>query len=246
MTAISSASPLNAAQRHSYTETPDAAFYSSFQQIYEEALAGKGSTADALGTSHRELSAMRGVSSEAQATYAAILDKAYSTGAMNDPQKFLQSLSAQEMEAVRLNHCLAEPINVASLSEEGASNLLLPEGHSVDLNHDGMEEVGAAMTIHFPPRDAPADFKEAWFKATENMDEGSMMTYQLQMHIGLYGIPVDGSTGTTDAATDQLSSYTRLVDNILASLDATRGLISASQYQRDKAFYTQLQSLLAA
>ena len=70
-------------------------------------------------------------------------------------------------EWMRYARTTAWPIRSTGPSaRSGAANLLLPEGYSgVDPNRDGIDEVGAARTVHFPPRDALADL-EAWFQAT--------------------------------------------------------------------------------
>lgn len=248
-------SPITASQRHSYREAPDSSFYAAYQAAYQAQAAqgsdaGNGNGAQALenilGTTHTELSAMRGVSAESQAVYAAVLNKAYSSGGMDNARQFLSTLSALEMDAVRQNHCLADTIDRASLSEEGAANLLLPEGYSVDLNRDGIDEVGAARTAHFPPQDAPAEFREAWFQATAGMDEGSMMSYALMMHDSVYGLQMDGQSLGSRYAVDDMDSYREIVTNYLASLEAFKGFLAEGQYERDKAFFTRLQTLLAA
>lgn len=252
--------PITASQRHSYRETPDSSFFASFQAAYKAQTANNtdpatpptdkppaaDSLASILGITHSELSAMRGVSAESQATYAAVLNKAYSSGGIGNARQFLGTLSAQELEAVRQNHCLAAPIDTATLSEEGAENLLLPEGYSVDLNHDGIDEVGAARTAHFPPADSPAEFREAWFQATAGMDEGMMMTYGLMMHDAVYGMQIDGQTRVAPYAADDIDSYRSIVRNYLASLESTRGWLADGQYERDKTFFEKLQGLLGA
>lgn len=247
--------PITASQRRSYRETPDSSFYAAYQAAFE-AQNAKGSEAtttnaersleNILGATHTELSAMRGVSTESQAVYAAVLNKAYSTGGIDNARQFLSTLSALEMDAVRRNHCLADPIDTAALSDEGAANLLLPEGYSVDLNRDGIDEVGAARTAHFPPRDAPDAFKEAWFQATAGMDEGSMMTYGLMMHDAVYGMQIDGQSQGSPYAVDSLDSYRRIISDYLASLEANKGFLADGQYARDKEFFSRLQALLAA
>ncbi|MBN9695128.1 MAG: hypothetical protein J0L85_04960 [Zoogloea sp.] len=250
-------SPITASQRRSYREEPDSDFYAAYQAAFQAQAAQGGETGsntgnsnaaqaleNILGTTHTELSAMRGVSRESQAVYAAILNKAYSSGGMDNARQFLSTLSAFEMDAIRQNHCLADTIDRASLSEEGAANLLLPEGYSVDLNRDGIDEVGAARTVHFPPRDAPAEFREAWFQATAGMDEGSMMTYGLIMHDSIYGLQIDGQSLGSRYAVDDMDSYRQIVSNYLASLEAFKGFLADGQYERDKAFFTRLQTLL--
>jgi len=247
--------PITAAQRHGYRETPDSSFYATYQAAFaaqkptsasSDSNTASNSLTDILGSTHAELSAMRGVSSESQALYAEVLNKAYSSGGMDNARQFLGSLSAKELDAVRQNHCLADRIDTASLTEEGAENLLLPEGYGVDLNHDGITEVGAARTMSFPPSDAPEAFKEAWFQATANMDQGMMMTYQLSMHTAIYGLQIDGQSQGVAYPADEISSYRQVVDNFLSSLEANKGLLADGQYERDKAFYSQLQALLAA
>lgn len=244
--------PITASQRRSYREAPDSSFYAAYQAAFQ-AQGNQAATPDdapslerILGATHTELSAMRGVSTESQAVYAAVLNKAYSAGGIDNARQFLATLSALEMDAVRQNHSLAEPIDTASLSEEGAANLLLPEGYSVDLNRDGIDEVGAAHTMHFPPRDAPAEFREAWFQATAGMDEGSMMTYGLMMHDAVYGMQIDGQSQGSPYAVDSLDSYRRIISNYLASLEANKGFLADGQYARDKDFFSRLQALLAA
>lgn len=244
--------PITASQRRSYREAPDSSFYAAYQAAFQ-AQGNQAATPDdapslerILGATHTELSAMRGVSTESQAVYAAVLNKAYSAGGIDNARQFLATLSALEMDAVRQNHSLAEPIDTASLSEEGAANLLLPEGYSVDLNRDGIDEVGAARTMHFPPRDAPAEFREAWFQATAGMDEGSMMTYGLMMHDAVYGMQIDGQSQGSPYAVDSLDSYRRIISDYLASLEANKGFLADGQYERDKDFFSRLQALLAA
>ena len=245
--------PMTASQRRSYREAPDSSFQETYRAAFQarmaagsdgQASAGMRTLERLLGTTHTELSALRGVSDASQAAYAAILNKAYDAGDLGDARQFLATLSALELDAVRQNHGLADPIDTATLSEEGAANLLLPEGYSVDLNHDGIDEVGAARTAHFPPRDAPAEFREAWFQATAGMDEGSMMTYGLMMHGAIYGMQIDGQSQGPRYAPDSMDSYRRIVSDYLASLEAQKAFLADGQYERDKRFFTQLEALL--
>jgi len=247
--------PITASQRHGYRETPDSSFFASFQAAYAaQAASNSGASsppnADAtnsvLGLTHNELSALRGVSAESQAAYAAVLDKAYRSGGFANARQFLGSLSPEELDTVRLNHCLATPINTATLSEEGAENLLLPEGYSVDLNRDGIDEVGAARTAHFPPSTAPAEFREAWFQATAGLDEGMMMTYGLMMHDAVYGMQINGQSQAAPYPAERIESYRSIVRDYLGSLENTKAWLADGQYERDQAFFGKLQALLGA
>ena len=242
-----SGTPITAAQRNAYSQTPDADFFAAYVAAYQaQASAGASSQAALLGETHGGLSALRGVDVESQAAYAAVLDKAYSSGGFDNARQFLAGLSPDELDVVRRNHCLAESIDVGSISEEGAENLLLPEGYSVDLNADGIDEVGAGRIGHFPPRNAPAAVKEAWFQATANMDPGQMMTYALVMHDAVYGLQIgDQRQGSLHAA-DKADSYRQIVADYLSSLEANKGMLAAGQYERDKDFFTRFQALLQA
>mgnify|MGYP001009822173 CR=1 FL=1 len=125
-------------------------------------------------------------------------------------------------------------------------NLLLPEGYGVDMNRDGFEEVGAALVAHFPPRDAPAAVREAWFQTTASMEDGDVLTYSLMMHGAVHGLRIDGQNVPTAYKADDIDSYRRLVSDFLSALEAHRGQISSAQYERDKDFFTRLSGFLQA
>ncbi|WP_440054523.1 hypothetical protein ACSLBF_17000 [Pseudoalteromonas sp. T1lg65] len=107
---------------------------------------------------------------------------------------FLNSLSAQDLELVRKANSLADTINIEQLTKEGAQNLLArPDGTGlVDLNNDGIVEVGVAKTIHFPPVNAPQFVKDAWEASTDGMSEGDKAILMFRMHIQIYGLQIDG------------------------------------------------------
>lgn len=249
----------NAIQQRHLIQSPDANFFTDFKAAYaryqsapptgsssDVAIQNATTTmADVMGLTYTEMAAVRGTSANDQTAYAAILNRAYSQGGMENPVAFLQSLTPQEQGVVQRAHCLAEPFDASTMSKEGAYNLLLPEGYQVDFNHDGIQEVGAGKTITFPPLDAPEQVKQAWLTATQNMDEGDMMTYQLQMHIMLYGINVNDQTSKALAPTDQIDSYREGVDKFLAWLEYAKASTPSDQYARDKTFFSDMKRLLA-
>jgi len=71
------------------------------------------------------------------------------------------------------------------------------------------------------------------------------MTYQLQMHIMLFGINVNDQTSKALAPTDQIDSYREGVDKFLAWLEYAKASTPADQYARDKAFFSDMKRLLA-
>lgn len=246
-------SPQNATQRHLYVQRPDAGFFAAFKQAYaasapslqaHSADLANSPLAQAFGRNFMELSVLRGTSTADQAAYADILNRAYSTGGMEQPQDFLQSLSRSELGVVQRVHCLGAAIAPAKLSREGAYNLLLPDGYCVDLNHDGMEEIGEGRSIHFPPAEAPDSVKQAWADATNGMNEGDVLSYALVMHGMLYSLEIGDQKSVAIAPADQLDSYRQGVSNYLAMLDQVRGMLPEGQYERDKVFFSKLLMLL--
>jgi hypothetical protein len=258
-------SQLSMAQRMTLPHTPDEDFFKAFTDGYARyaadakpaggmptaAGAAANTTASAasvlaelLGDVHGELSRRRDVSQDEQASYAAILNRAYSQGAMSDPQGFLKSLSSQELAVVQHNHCLADPIDPSSLSREGAYNLLLPEGWRADLNGDDIIEVGIGRLIQFPPADAPAGFRDAWIEATKGMKEMDIATYGLVMFTSMHTLPIGDRPMQRTLPTDSIDSYRKVVANILAMLDRFHGMLPAGQYERDTAFFGKLQGSL--
>jgi len=265
--AVDSTSP--SIQRRHYTQNPDANFFSDFKAAYahyqSESLSAASANADAsqsstadtpknssssgladvMGLTFTELAAIRGTGANDQTAYAEILNRAYSQNGMDDPVAFLKSLSPQERSIVQRAHSLANSIDPSTMSKEGAYNLLLPDGYQVDFNHDGIQEVGAARTITFPPVDAPEQLRQAWQTATQNMDEKDRALYQMRMHTMIYGIHIDDQPGRTLAAADQIDSCRLGLDKSLAWLEYTKASLSVERYERDKAFFSDMKRLLA-
>lgn len=106
----------------------------------------------------------------------------------------LFAMSSDELALVQKANSLAAAINVSSLTEEGAANLLSQPDNSdkVDLNNDGIVEVGAAKNLIFPPVNAPAYVNTAWESATADMSESDKFVLELSMHIAVFGINIDG------------------------------------------------------
>jgi hypothetical protein len=250
---------LTLGQRLSYRQTPDEGFFTAYAAAYANHAAGSAPAPDGgapgasatdrllaglLGSVHTELSRRRGVGEADQAAYAAILNRAYTQGGMLDPVGFLQSLSPAELAVVQRNHCLAMPIEPAGLSREGAYNLLLPEGWRADLNGDDLIDVGAGKTIQFPPADAPAEFLDAWFAATRDMDEMDIATYGLVMFTAMHTLPIDGRSLERTLPPDRLDSYRQVVASYLEMIERFRGELPEGQYERDKAFFGLLMNLM--
>lgn len=248
-------------QRRHYIQNPDTNFFSDFKAAYARYQSDSPNTAsasadtpknssssglsDVMGLIFTELAAIRGTGTNDQTAYAGILNRAYSQNGMDDTVAFLNSLSQQERSIVQRVHGLANSIDPSTMSKEGAYNLLLPDGYQVDFNHDGIQEEGGARTITFPPVDAPEQLRQAWQTATQNMDEKDRMLYQMRMHIMLYGININDQPGRTLTPSDQIDSCRLGLDKSLAWLEYTKASLSVEQYERDKAFFSDMRRLLA-
>ncbi len=198
----------------------------------------------------------REVSDAQQATFRDVLQKAESPQAQADPKRFLTTLSSDELAAVQAAHCLAQPIDVATLSQEGAANLLAQPGAEQDTDNNGLTSVGAGNFITFPPNNAPESFKAAWAQATEGRSFGDIPA-QMMLSVGLANMHPDPATGqVTMVAPDDPAwrnpyadanyDYAGTVSNIMEGLkqDRSRNLISEAQFRHDMDFYQALGSKL--
>lgn len=124
--------------------------------------------------------------------FSDILNQAKS--AQGSAKDRLLAMSAEELELVQKANSLAAPINVSSLSEEGAENLLSQPDNSdkVDLNNDGIVEVGVARNLIFPPVNAPAYVKAAWESSTADMSGPDKMMLELSMYTAMFGVKLEG------------------------------------------------------
>ena len=263
---------LTSAQRMVSRQTPDADFFRRYTQAFAAQVANSAAGGDAasaqvqlsaadssrfassaaqaserllanlLGDIHANYSARRGVGEADQAAYAEILNRAYMGGGMADPAHFLQTLTPSELAIVQRNHSLAEPIEPAGLSREGAYNLLLPEGWRVDFDGNDLVEVGTARLIQFPPLDAPANFNTAWTETTKDMAEMDISNYGLKMFIGMHTLT---DPPMRRMAADSMDSYQQLVSGMLEMLEHFRSQLPAGQYERDQAFFSRLQTALS-
>ncbi|MBP1626586.1 MAG: hypothetical protein H6Q00_1061 [Holophagaceae bacterium] len=136
-----------------------------------------------LTTKDLHLLNLRGVSQGEQAEFAELLMKAQGLDA-EDRQALLNRMTPRELEQLRKIHCFAAPIPLHTLSAEGAYNLFQAPTQAQDLDGDGFEEIGAALTSSFPPPGAPDSVKAAWEEATKGLSDGEIM-----LRSGLFLMP---------------------------------------------------------
>ena len=160
-----------------------------------------------------------------QAAVATLRESADAAVSGGGAKQFLAALTPQDLTLLQQASGLAECIDVASLSEEGAANLLLANDSRVDLNNDGLVEVGAARLIAFPPVNAPQAAKEAWEAATAGMSDRDRMSLTGWVALPMtFGATMPGYSGAgpqlgdmADAGFDWNDLIARLLDGIEAS-----------------------------
>lgn len=199
-----------------------------------------------------ELMQRRQVSNDEVQQLKEILAKANAANAQSDPKSFLRGLSAADMEVLRKVHSLADAIDIPSLSQEGAANLLVPPGSARDLDNNGLTSVGAGNFFTFPPENAPESFKAAWASASENMSFADIPT-EMIFAVGLANIHVDERSGRVTSVSpddpnwrnpyaDPGYDYRGAIDNITSSLkyNYEHNLIPKERYEQEMAFYTRV------
>ncbi|PKU22737.1 hypothetical protein CWS72_19870 [Telmatospirillum siberiense] len=145
----------------------------------------------ALTQDDHQILSMRGLNADAQDAVGAVYAEGRSAVQTGRAKDFLSGLDTQSLSLLQEAASLAEPVDVASLSEEGAENLLLAPTEAVDLNGDGMIQTGASLGFQFPPVNASPELRAAWEKTTAGMSEGDAAT--LALMIGGPSVAVDGS-----------------------------------------------------
>lgn len=189
--------------------------------------------------------------------YGELLVQAHESGGYAAPKDFLQSLDDDQLEVVQKVHHLADLIGVASLTEEGALNLLLPPAAQVDLNHDGITQSGAANGLRFPDSNTPLEVVQAWEEATAGMTFGERMTHEFRMvaptllsnivldENGAYSHHYEpGDPEWRNPRAKPGYSYVQATQDMLDHLEFIKPKISRQQYEEQTAFWSKFQGLL--
>jgi hypothetical protein len=149
-------------------------------------------------------------------------------------QQFLSTLTPNELYVIQKANCLANSIQVNALSKEGSENLFLnPLGKDkvVDINNDGIVEIGEGKNMIFPPPNAPESVKAAWNQATDAMsseDKSHMMFEFLAEQLvqnsykdadGTFHVREPGDPGWVNIFGNTTSSYIKLFEKIIYNID---------------------------
>lgn len=95
---------------------------------------------------------------------------------LSNAKEFLHSLSTAELTTLQKYSGLADKIDINSLSNEGAYNLLMHDNQQFDFNNDGTAEVGAAKRMLAVPLNMPQDVKDAYISAMNSLSDKDKMT----------------------------------------------------------------------
>lgn len=200
----------------------------------------------------KRLMNVRGISEDEQIEFANILEKASLSGGYNDPKYFLNALSSSELETIQNVHGLANEINVQSLDNEGAFNLLKMPYNYVDSNNDGILEIGVGRNRMFPPADSPSGIVDAWNKAKNsiNATEGLKQiistapfraaeisaNLQYDNNSKVIGVYSADSSMYTDIYKQPGFNWSDFIMDRLADLDSNQSSMSSENFSLTKDF----------
>lgn len=159
-------------------------------------------------------------------------------------KEFLATLTPDELYAIQKAQNLAKGIDVSKLSDEGAENLFVlmkDKRNYVDLNNDGITEIGEGKTFIFPPPNAPDTVKDAWDKTTEGMTFKEKMlalspflAQQLianshKMPDGSFKVISPGEPGYVNIFGESTEDFCGLVNTIIERLKRTSNQLSQEE-----------------
>lgn len=184
-------------------------------------------------------------------SFLSIVEKAVLEDGYSDPLAFVRGLSGGELNTLKAMHSTGD-LNPATMTEEGALNLILPFNERQDIDNDGFVEKGHGVGWTFPPVNAPESVHQAWEKTIEGMTEGeAMMAQAAFMPAMLHRDEVTGQVSEvqrSEASNPYARadfSFSRLVGRRLESVEAFRNEMSAEQYAFQKGFLSRFSGYLA-
>lgn len=184
--------------------------------------------------------------------FGKIISDAYQQGGYADAKSFLKTLSKESMRTIQMVQRLADPIDVQSLSDEGALNLLIPPPAHVDDNRDGISQVGRANMLRFPDSNTPLAVRDAWEISTADLSPQDRMLYQFQVvsQISLSNLHLDdkgqfvravepGDPDWVNPFADPDFSYQDVANGWIEYLDYFKNQIPPERYAKGKAFWNR-------
>ena len=133
---------------------------------------------------------------------------------ISNAKEFLNALSKDELSTLQNYTRLVDEIDVDSLSDEGAYNLLLHHYEKYDFNSDGIIEDGKAKTNSLIPESLDSTTKKALVETFNTMGFGEVM----MASIAMFPLSIQVVNGEV-IPQKQDYSYTDIINNIERILD---------------------------
>ena len=137
---------------------------------------------------------------------------------MSSAKDFLNSLSKDDLSTLQNYTLLVKEINVNSLNDEGAYNLLLHHYEKYDFNNDGFVSNGIGKSSELIPKNMPNLEKEAFVKTLNEMDERDRfmtLAFAFPLKIDIEGVTTSSNTNNTFFNFEQIITN---IDRILNPL----------------------------
>lgn len=145
---------------------------------------------------------------------------------VSNAKEFLDSLSKDELSTLQNYTRLVNEIDVDSLSDEGAYNLLLHHYEKYDFNKDGVIEDGIAKTQSLIPQSLDNDTKRALVETFNSMDFGDVMMASITM----FPLNIQIVNGEI-VDTYQDYTYEDIINNIETILDPKNKNNSSTEFK---------------
>jgi hypothetical protein len=126
-----------------------------------------------LSDMSRTVLSSRGLDDSKQAALSDIYSAGRSSIQSGTSLDFIKSLDSQSLTILQGSTWRGKDLDLGSLSEEQAENLLLQPGEGIDSNNDGIVETVDGNQRMFPPLNAPQAVKDAWTSVAQFDPEDS-------------------------------------------------------------------------
>ena len=135
---------------------------------------------------------------------------------------FINSLSDKDRDILARFHGLYDGLSTDNLSKEGAYNLLQLPAKQVDLDKNGVTNIGSQISVTFPPVNFPQGVSQAYTDALYKMQEKGASTTELYafsfsvFEAQTAGSLVQALSGSEGAGFDFLSNRFNAIANAVS------------------------------
>lgn len=183
-----------------------------------------------------------------QSPYSQDFEAIYQEAAQSDvklstAKAFLSNLSEDDLSTLQHYTGLANAIDVNSLSDEGAYNLLMHDAEKYDFNGDGMVQDGIANKSSTIPTTMSDAMKASYVSALNSLDESERFDAMTAVTLNSATTALLSVDGTASSATSTPLTYDVLAARINAVLHPTQGAYTSPEIKETIAkFWENFQS----